>query len=399
VMKINFDHLSYAAILPQVREAMLLFLGEEAGNPLSQHVFGERARCAIEKARLQVANLIGANAEEIIFTSCGSEANNLAIKGIAQAHQKKGKHIISSPIEHLSVLHPLKSLEREGCEISWLSVDEQGLFDPDEVPRLIRRDTILISLTMASNEIGTLEPIAQIGKITKERDIPFHVDGVAAVGVIPINVGELGVDLLSISANTFYGPLGSGALYVRHGTKIYPLIEGGVQENGLRAGTHNVPGIVGLGVAAQLANEEQMARQALLSKLGEKLRAGLLDKIPEMFITGHPTLRLPGHVSFCVKFVEGEALSIHLNFLGIATTSGSTCSSQALKVSHVLKAIGIDPLWAQGSLVCSLGIDNTMEQVDFFLAHFPPIVEKLRQLSPLFTKYHLKQKPAPSTPT
>lgn len=390
--KINFDHLSYSPILPQVREAMLPFLGEEAGNPLSQHLYGDKAREALEKARRQVAALIEANPEEIIFTSCGSEANNLAIKGLAKAYSKRGRHIISSPIEHLSVVHPLKSLERDGFEISWVTVDGQGWIDPDQLKRLIRPDTILITLTMASNEIGTLEPIAQIGKIAKERNIPLHVDGVAAVGMIPIKVDDYAVDLLSLSGNNFYGPLGTGALYVGQGIRLLPLIEGGIQENGLRAGTHNLAGIVGLGVAAELAKEELLSRREHLLHLRDKLLEGLKNKIPEIILTGHPVWRLPGHASFCVKFIEGEAMTIHLNFLGLATTSGSTCSSQALKVSHVLKAIGLDPLWAQGSLVCSLGIDNTEDDIDFFLDQFPPIVEKLRQLSPLFTKYYSSPK-------
>lgn len=390
--KVNFDHLSYSPILPQVREAMLSFLGEEAGNPLSQHLYGEIPRAALEKARLQVATLIGANPEEIIFTSCGSEANNLAIKGLAKAYSQKGRHIISSPIEHLSVIHPLKSLEREGFEISRVRVDNQGLIDPDEVKKLIRPDTILVSLTMASNEIGTLEPISQIGKITKEQNIFLHVDGVAAVGMVPINVDDFAVDLLSLSGNNFYGPLGTGALYLRRGIRLLPLIEGGVQENGFRAGTHNLGAIVGLGVAAELAKEELLSRRKHLEHLRDKLLQGLKDKVLEIILTGHPVWRLPGHASFCVKFIEGEAMTIHLSFLGIAATSGSTCSSQALKVSHVLKAIGLDSLWAQGSLVCSLGIDNTEDDIDFFLDQFPPIVEKLRHLSPLFSKYHSTRK-------
>lgn len=386
--RINFDHLAFSPILPEVREAMIPFLAEEAGNPLSQHLFGGRARVAIEEARANVANLIGAQPEEIIFTSCGSEANNLAIKGVARAYREKGKQLLSTPIEHLSVLHPLRSLEREGYEISWLKVDSSGVVDPEEIKKLIRPDTLLISVTLASNEIGTLEPIREIGKITRERGIILHSDGVAAIGSVPLDVKDLQVDLLSIAGNTFYGPLGTGALYLRQGIRLHPLIEGGVQEEGWRAGTHNVAGLIGMGVAARLAKENLLRRQEHLFNLREKLITGLLDKIPEIFLTGHRTSRLPGHASFCVKFIEGEAMSIHLNLLGIAATSGSTCSSQALKVSHVLKAIGIDPLWAQGSLVCSLGIENTLDDIDYFLAHFPTIVENLRQLSPLFTKYH-----------
>jgi len=385
--RINFDHLACSPILPEVRKAMIPFLGEEMGNPLSQHVFGDHPRKAVEEARENVSRLIHADSEEIIFTSCGSESNNLAIKGTAQAYIKKGKHIIASPTEHHSVLHPLKGLEKQGYEISWLKVDGQGMIDPDEIITLVRKDTILISVTSASNEIGTLEPIREIGEFARQNDIVFHADAVAAVGHIPVDVQELQVDLLSLAGNTFYGPLGTGALYIRKGIRVSPLIEGGIQENGLRAGTHNVAGIVGMGVAAQLAKEKLMERRERLSNLRDRLIKDLPEKVSDCFLTGHPVHRLPGHASFCIKFIEGEAILIHLNFVGIAATSGSTCSSQALKVSHVLKAIGIDPLWAQGSIVFSMGIDNTEEDVKFLLSEILPVVEKLRKLSPLATRY------------
>lgn len=390
--RINFDHLAYSPLLPEVRGAMLPFLGEEMGNPLSQHVFGDRAREAVEEARQRVASLIGADPEEICFTSCGSEANNLAIKGIAQAYARKGRHILATPIEHHSVLHPLKNLERQGYEISWLRVDGQGLIDPREVASLIRKDTILISVTSASNEIGTLEPIKEIGRITRDKGIAFHTDAVAVAGSVAVDVKDLKVDLLSLAGNPLYGPQGTGALYVRQGIRLSPLIEGGIQEKGLRAGTHNVAGIVGLGVAAKVAKEKITERQDHLLPLRDRLIAGLQEGVSDCFLTGHPVERLPGHASFCVKFIEGEAMGIHLNFLGMATTSGSTCSSAALKVSHVLEALGIDPLWAQGSLVFSLGIDNTREDIDFFLSEFPAIVEKLRKLSPLTAKLARGQK-------
>jgi cysteine desulfurase len=385
--KINFDHLACSPLLPEVKEAMLPFLGEEIGNPLSQHVFGEKPARAVEEARENVAGLIHAEPEEVLFTSGGSESNNLAIKGIAQAYGAKGKHIIASPIEHHSVLHPLKSLEKQGYEVSWLPVDGQGLVDPREIRDLIRKDTILITVTSASNEIGTLEPIREIGSVARERGVFLHTDAVAAAGSIPMDVRELNVSLLSLAGNPLYGPQGTGALYVRQRTRLAPLIEGGIQENGLRAGTHNVAGITGLGAAAKLAAAKLTERRKHLLGLRDRLIDGLLNRVSDCFLTGHPVERLPGHASFCVKFIEGEAMLIHLGFSGIAATSGSTCSSAALKVSHVLKAIGIDALWAQGSMVISLGIDNSPEDVDAFLAEFPPIVEKLRRLSPLPAKF------------
>ena len=362
---------------------MLPYLSEDLGNPLSRHVLGDKPREAIEDARQNVAELIGANPEEIIFTSCGSEANNLAIKGIAGAYAKKGKHIISSPLEHHSILHPLKNLEKQGYEISWLKVDEKGNVSPQEAFSLIRKDTILITVTSASNEIGTLEPVGEIGRIAQELEVAFHTDAVAAVGLQDLDVKELNVSLLSMAGNIFYAPQGTGALYVKKGVRILPLIEGGVQENGLRAGTHNVAGIVGMGIAARIAKDKLSERQKHLSFLRDRLIKGVLESIPDCFLTGEDKNRLPNHASFCIKFIEGESILLHLNLRGIAGTSGSTCSSEALKVSHVLDAIGIDPVWAQGSVVFTLGIENTAEELDLFLKELPPIVEKLRLMSPL----------------
>ena len=358
--RINFDHLASSVILPEVKEAMLPFLCESMGNPLSRHFFGDKPRQALDEARNNVAKLIAANPEEIIFTSSGSESNNLAVKGAGGAYAKKGKHIIASPVEHHSITHPLKNLEKQGYEISWLKVDEKGNIDPQEVSTFIRDDTILITVTAASNDIGT-------STVTWDGE----------------NGKKLNVDLLSMAGNSFYGPLGVGALYVRKGVKILPLIEGGIQENGLRAGTHNIAGIAGMGKAAQIAKEKLTERKNYLLALREKLIGQVLDGIPDCFLTGDRTNRLPHHASFCIKFIEGESILLHLNFAGIAGTSGSTCSSEALKVSHVLEAIGIDPVWAQGSVVFSLGIDNTPEDVDYFLSKLPPVVDRLRQMSPL----------------
>jgi cysteine desulfurase len=383
---INFDHLGCSPILPEVREAMLPYLSENIGNPLSKHIFGEKPREAVEQARAEVAQLIHANPEEIIFTTCGSESNNLAVKGITEAYSKKGKHIIASPIEHHSILHPLKRLERQGYEVSWLKTDKVGKIDPKEIGSLIREDTALITVTSASNEIGTLEPVGEIGKIARQKNTLFHTDAIACAGSIPIDVQDLQVDLLSLAGNPFYGPPGSGALYVRKGIRIAPIIEGGIQEGGVRAGTHNVAGIVGMGTAAKLAHDRLAKRQNHLVTLRDKLINGVQARIPDCFLTGHPIERLPGHASFCVQFIEGESILMHLSFLGIAATSGSTCSSEALKVSHVLEAIGIDPVWAQGSVTFTLGIEDTDQEVEFLLKEFPPIAERLRKMSPLARK-------------
>jgi len=386
----NFDHLSCTPILSEVREAMMPFLSEDIGNPLSRHIFGDRPRKAIEDARAKVAGLISASPEEIIFTSCGSESNNLALKGIAYANAKR-RHIIASPIEHHSVIHPLKRLEKQGYEISWLRVDEKGRVSWKELTSLIRNDTALITVTSASNEIGTLEPIKEIGRIAQEKGVIFHTDAVACVGSVPIDVKEMNVDLLSIAGNVFYGPQGTGALYVKSGVMIFPLIEGGIQEGGLRAGTHNVAGIVGMGVAAQIAKEKLLERREYLLNLRDKLIKGILKTIPDCFLTGDQTNRLPNHASFCIKFIEGESILLHLNLKCIAGTSGSTCSSEALKVSHVLESIGIDPIWAQGSVVFTFGIDNRLDEVELFLKELPPIVDRLRMMSPLTKANNIEQ--------
>ena len=388
---INFDHLACAPILPEVKEAMLPFLSQDIGNPLSRHIFGEKPRKAIEDSRAYIAGLINASPEEIIFTSCGSESNNLALKGTAAAYLKKGKRIISSPIEHHSVIHPLKNLEKQGYEITWLKVDQEGNVDLQEISSFIRDDAILITVTSASNEIGTLEPIREIGKIARQKGAIFHTDAVACVGYVEIDVKKLNVDILSLAGNAFYGPQGIGVLYVRKGIRVLPLIEGGIQEGGLRAGTYNVAGIVGMGMAAKLAKEKLSERREYLLGLRDRLIKGTLAKVPDCFLTGGSINRLPNHASFCIKFIEGESILLHLNLKGIAATSGSTCSSEALKVSHVLDAIGVDPIWAQGSVVFSLGIDNTAEEVELFLKELPLIVDKLRVMSPLTGADNIEQ--------
>jgi cysteine desulfurase len=383
---IYFDHIAGTPPYPEVVEAMLPYLKEHYGNPSSLHRMGKTAKQAVEQAREQVAGLIGASPDEFYFTASGSEANNLALKGVAQARQKKGRHIVTSEIEHYSVLHPLKTLSRQGFEVTHLPVDKQGLVDPAAVEQAIRPDTILVSIMLANSEVGVVQPLAQIGKITRDKGIYLHTDAVAAVGRIPVKVEELGVDLLSLAGNQFYGPSGVGGLYVRRGVRFLPQIEGGTQEDGKRAGSYNVAGIVGLGRAAQLISGDMPSISERLVALGNRLSGALAERIPDIILTGHATRRLPGHVSLCIKYIEGESMLLFLDMQGIAVASGSACTSLALKTSHVLEAIGVDPATANGSMVISLGKDNTEEEVERFLEVLPPIVERLRQMSPLYQR-------------
>lgn len=390
--QVYLDNASTNPLLPEVREAMLPFLGELYGNPSCMHEWGDAAREGLEVSRTQVADLIGAESEEIIFTASGTESNNFAVKGLALAQQSKGKHIVISAIEHFSVLNSAKTLEKWGFEITLVPVDKQGLVDPEDIRKNLRKDTILVSVIHASSEVGTIEPVKEIAKITKGRNIPFHTDSVAAVGNIPVNVRELGVDALSLSGNQFYGPKGAAALWVRKGLRIIPLLDGGVQEGGRRAGTENVPAIVGLGKAAEMAKSDLMSRSSRLASLRDRLLTEIPAKIERIIVTGHPRNRLPGHASFCVEFIEGEAMIMLLNSQGVAVTSGSACTSRALKASHVLIAMGLTHAIAQGSLLLSLGINNTGEDVDYVDQVLPPIVDRLRQMSPLYSKYLKKAK-------
>ena len=383
-------YLDYAATTPthsEVVKAMLPYLAESFGNPSSLHDWGDDAREAIEKARAQVAQLIGADTGEIIFTGGGTEGNNFAIKGLALAQQGKGKHVVVSAIEHFSVLHSAKTLGKWGFEVCEVPVDKHGVVDPDEVRRNLRTDTILVSIMHANGEVGTIEPIQEIAQITRERKIPFHTDAVATAGTIPVNVKELGVDTLSLAGNQFYGPKGIGALWVRKGVRIMPLLDGGIQEGGRRAGTENVPAIVGLGKASELARTDMVDRTKQLNLLRDRLLKELPSKIENVVITGHPQNRLPGHASFCVEFIEGESMLLLLNSKGVAVTSGSACTSRALKASHVLISMGIPHELAQGSILFTLGIGNTPEDIDYVLETMPPIVDKLRQMSPLYAKF------------
>lgn len=382
--RIYFDHAAATPLHPQVLDAMLPYLKEEFGNPSSLHSFGQSAKGAIEEARAKVAELINARTDEIIFTSSGTESDNFALKGIALRHQEKGKHIISSPIEHYAVLHSLKTLEKWGFKITLVPVDKYGLVDPQDVAKVITKETTLISIMHANNEIGTIEPIAEIGKIAKERDIIFHCDAVASAGIIPVDVVEMGVNALSLSAYQFYGPKGVGALYLKKGTRITPLLNGGIQEEGRRPGIENVAGIVGLGKAAELAKNEMEERIKRLAFLRDKMISELPKRIDHLYLNGHPTQRLPHNINVSIEYIEGESMLLFLDQKGIAAASGSACTSRALKASHILTAIGVDAATAQGSLLFSLGIDNTEEEVDYLLDTLPPIVERLRQMSPLY---------------
>jgi len=385
--QVYLDHMANTPIDPRVIEEMLPHLKENYGNPLNFHDFGAKTAEAIEEARAKVAELVAAHPVEIIFTSCGTEANNFAIKGIARAYEKKGKHIITSAIEHFSALYTLKDLEKTGYKITYLPVDNQGLVNPDTVCQAITPETTLITLTHASNEIGTLEPIAEIAKKIEGKGVLFHIDAVQTAGSIPLEVNELGVDALTFSANQFYGPTGIAALYLRKGTRILPLLLGGTQEEGRRAGTPNLPGIVGMGKAAELAKLEMDQRISKLVPLRDKLLKGLQEKIEYFYVTGHPTQRLPGHASGYVRFVEGESMSMFLNMEGIAISTGSACVSKALKASHVVLAIGVNPEDVHGSLVFSLGKDNSEDEVDYVLEKLPPIVNRLREMSPLYQRH------------
>jgi cysteine desulfurase len=385
--KVYLDNVATTPLLPEVREAMLPFLGEVFGNPSSLHDWGDVARQAVDAARSQVAELIGANDEEVIFTGSGTESNNFAVKGLALAQQSKGKHVVVSAVEHFSALHSARTLEKWGFEMTQVPVDKYGLVNPEDVKRSIRKDTILVSVMHANGEVGTIEPIKEIAKIAKENNVVFHTDAIATAGTIPVDVKELGVDALSLAGNQFYGPKGVGALWVRRGVRIMPFLDGGVQEGGRRAGTENVPAIVGLGKAAELAKANMAARMKQLIPLRDRLLKELPAKIEHVMVTGHPQNRLPGHASFCVEFIEGESMLMFLNIEGIAVSSGSACTSRALKASHVLIAMGISHELAQGSLLCTFGLDNTNEDVDYMLKVLPPIVERLRQMSPLYSKF------------
>jgi cysteine desulfurase len=389
---VYLDYTASAPVLPAVIKEMTPYLGDFFGNPQSIHSWGDRTREAMGNAREQVAHLINAKSEEIIFTSSGSEANNLAIKGLAQAQTGKGKHIIISSIEHFSVLNTARTMEKSGYEITMIPVDKSGLVDPDEIARNMREDTILVSIMHANGEVGTIQPIAEISAKIKDSGAVFHTDAVASTGVIPVDVKEMGVDALSLAGNQFYGPKGSGALWVRKGQRLIPLMDGGVQEGGRRPGTEDVPAIVGMGKAAAIAMKEMPSRIERFSGLRDRLINGILHSIEHTILTGHSSQRLPHHASFCIEFIEGEAMLMMLNSQGIAVSSGSACTSRALKASHVLIAMGLSHEIAQGSLLFTIGLQTVEEDIDYVVGKLPPIVDRLRQMSPLYAKYVKEQR-------
>lgn len=382
--RIFFDNASTTRIDDQVFNEMEPYLKENYGNPSSLHDFGESAHNAVETAREKVANLIGASAEEIYFTSCGTESNNLALWGLARALKGKGNHIISSVIEHHSVLNPLKEMKKNGWNISLVPVDKCGLINTKDIENEITGSTILISILHANNEIGTIQKLKEISLIAKKNNIIFHSDGVATAGIIPVNVRELGIDAYSFSAQQLHGPKGVAALFIKKGTRIKPIFLGGTQEEGRRAGTENVPGIVGFGKACELAKIKMEDNIKYISKLRDNLINGIINKVKNVKLNGPTTDRLPGNVHISFKYIEGESILLMLNMEGIAAASGSSCTSQALKSSHVLNAIGLSPTMAQGSVLFSLGKYNTAEEVSRLLEVLPPIVKRLREMSPIY---------------
>ena len=382
VRPIYLDHSATTPLDGVVLEAMMPYLRENFGNPNSIHAWGRRARQAVEEARGAVASLVGAKDREVFFTGGGSEADNLAIKGTALARQQKGRHLITSAIEHHAVLDVFSWLGKQGFDVTVLSVDGAGRVSPKDLERALRPDTTLVSIMYANNEIGTLQPVAELGELCRQRDVLFHTDAVQVVGHLPLDLSTLPVDLLTISAHKMYGPKGVGALFVRRGVRIDPLVHGGGQERGLRSGTENVAGIVGFGAAARLARERLAAGEHLKeTELRGHLLEGLLE-VDDVLLTGHRTDRLPFHASVCVRFIEGEALLLRLDAAGIGASSGSACTSGSLDPSHVLLALGLDHATAHGSLRLSLGKDTSREDVDRTRAAFREIVEVLRAMSP-----------------
>ena len=382
---IYLDTISGTPLHPEVKVAMVRYLDNGFGNPISQHRVGDKALEALERAREETAGLINARKTEIVFTSGGTESINHAVKGVALAMREKGRHIVTSNIEHQAVQRSLRTLTGMGYRVTSVPVDRYGLVDPQDVEKAITDETILVSIMHANNEIGTVEPIEEIGRITRLKGVIFHTDAVASAGVIPVDVEEFGVDLLSMAANQFYGPSGVGALYVRTGTKIAPLLDGGIQENGLRAGTQNMIGIVGMGKAAELAAREMQGRMEHLWHL----RKTFIDRIVEigdLLLNGHPTKCLPHLVSCSVQYVEGESMVLMLDEEGICVSTRSACASGSLRASHVLTSIGRDYASTQGTLIFSFGIDNTVDDVDTAVAAFKRSVDFLRSMSPLYGK-------------
>jgi cysteine desulfurase len=384
---INLDHLSANPLLPEVQEAMIQAIRADFGNPSSQHKLGDKASEALEKARESVARLINSGSpKEVVFTSGGTESVNLAVKGVAWAKADKGKHILTSNIEHNAVLRSLRRLKMMDFKVSSVPVDSHGRIDPADVAKAIKEDTVLVSIMHSNNEIGTIQPIEEIARITAEKNVVFHVDAVDSVGVVPVDVQKLGADLVSFASNPMYGPPGAGGLYVRRGTHLWPLLDGGVQENNRRAGTENLIGIIGMGVAADLAARDMAPRIARMKKLKDQLLRELPKHISEYVINGHPEISLPYLVSVSIKYIEGESLVLMLDDENIAVSTRSACAAGSLQASHVLLSIGRDFADAQGTMVITFGLDNSEEDVTRFLKALQEAVKTLREISPLYAK-------------
>lgn len=379
---IYLDHAATTPPLKEVYEAMVPFISYEFGNPSSIYSMGRKARAAVEQARRRVAELIAAKPREIVFTSGGTESDNLALVGGVFALKNEGSHIVTTAIEHHAVLESCRFLARMGFEFSIVGVDSSGIVDPDDISKAIGKKTVMVSVMHANNEVGTIQPIAEISKICREKEVCFHTDAVQSVGNIPVNVRELGVDMLSLSAHKIYGPKGVGALYVREGCAVERLVHGGEQERGLRAGTENVPGIVGLGVAAEAALLGLEERAKRIATFRDALIDGVLSTITGVHLNGHNLERLPNNAHFCFEGVEGEAVCLHLDAAGICASTGSACSSEALEPSHVLLAMGVGHELAQGSVRFTLGRDNTLEEVHRLIEILPPIIARLRAMAP-----------------
>ena len=381
---IYFDHAATTAVKKEVLQEMLPYFTEKYGNASTVYRIGQVSKAALDDARARVAKVFNCKPNEIFFTGCGSESDNWAIKGAARANKAKGNHIITTAIEHHAVLHTCKTLEKEGFEVTYLPVDKYGLVSADDVKNAIKDNTILISIMYANNEIGTIEPIAEIAEIAKEKGILMHTDAVQAAGAVPIDLSKLKVDLMSLSAHKFNGPKGVGALYIRSGVRIANIIDGGAQERGKRAGTENLPGIIGLAKALELASASMEEKDKKITALRDYIIKNIEEKIPYCRLNGHRTQRLPGNVNFSFEFIEGESLLLWLDINGIAASSGSACTSGSLDPSHVLLAIGLKHETAHGSLRVSLGEENTYEEADYFIEKLVGIVDKLRKMSPLY---------------
>lgn len=384
---IYLDNAATTRMNEKVLAEMMPFFRETYSNPSAIYTFAAESRKAVDNARRQAADVIGANPEEIYFTGGGSESDNWALKAAVEAYAEKGKHIVTSKIEHHAILHTCKYLEKQGCEVTYLDVDENGIISLKQLKEAIRPDTILISIMAANNEIGTIEPIAEIGKIARENNVLFHTDAVQAYGHIPINVDEMNIDMLSASGHKLSGPKGVGILYIRKGVKIRSFIHGGAQERSRRAGTLNVPGIVGFGKAAEIAKETIGERSSYEIKVRDHLITRVLDEIPHVRLNGHRTDRLPNNANFCFRFIEGESMLILLDQLGIYASSGSACTSGALDPSHVLLAIGLPHEIAHGSLRLTLSEETTTSDIDFVVDELKKIIERLRAMSPLYEDF------------